>query len=625
LAFRTVAVLARCLKTATPGLAALSLMLGETGNLGDAVANGDTRAISIYHTHSKESATITFKRNGVYDRDGLEKLNWILRDWRRDEPTSMDPRLFDIAWEVYRETGAQEPINIVSAYRAPETNAMLRRRSRAVAKHSQHMLGKAMDFYIPDASMAKVREIALRLQRGGVGYYPTAYNPFVHLDAGSVRHWPRLSRDQLTRLFPDGKTVHMPTDGKPMPRYEEAAAEVVANGGTVFAYAGGENEEGPAPVVASRRGKSFFAALFGIGGGEDEDEDLAQAPRGRGRVASRPTPQAQAYAPAATVDDRYLGAYASRDMLAATAPAQPVRAVVAPRPAPAPIPQQVEDEAPVVQQRPIVVGALGPAGAAVIEPPPAPAPATVSPRLVDVPQPLIRPVGLQPTGAPLQPSQPQMVWQAGPAGAPAQGASPTVAAFAPRFANVPLPPARPSDIGGAAAPGMTTATVVAANVPLPPSRPLALASLVPMIPVAAIPPGTPALAALEPAPPAAPRPIAEPTRQAPHQAAAVKETAAHPAQDPAEEDALDRDGLKSLFAGASVAGAARPAPGAPQRTPAVNTAKARPATREIAHAAANPVATVAMNFSHGPNELTTDHFSGPAVKPLPTGRFSTAR
>ena len=90
-----------------------------------------------------------------------------------------------------------------------------------------------MDFYLPDVSMAKVREIALRLQRGGVGYYPTSYNPFVHLDAGSVRHWPRMTRDQLARVFPDGKTVHIPTDGKPMERYDEALAEIEANGGVV--------------------------------------------------------------------------------------------------------------------------------------------------------------------------------------------------------------------------------------------------------------------------------------------------------------------------------------------------------------------------------------------------------
>jgi hypothetical protein len=145
----------------------------------------------------------------------------------------MDPRLFDIVWAAYREVGASQPIHVVSAYRAPETNAMLRRRSRGVAKFSQHTLGKAMDFYIPGVAVSNIRIAALRLQRGGVGFYPSAGSPFIHLDAGSVRMWPRMTRDQLARVFPDGKTVHLPADGKKMPRYAEAYAELVAGGVTV--------------------------------------------------------------------------------------------------------------------------------------------------------------------------------------------------------------------------------------------------------------------------------------------------------------------------------------------------------------------------------------------------------
>ncbi|WP_163048713.1 DUF882 domain-containing protein, partial [Acinetobacter pittii] len=87
--------------------------------------------LTIFHTHSKESATITFRRDGRYDRAGLDQLNHLLRDWRTDESTRMDPRLFDTVWEVYRQVGSSEAIHIVSAYRAPGTNAMLRRRSKA--------------------------------------------------------------------------------------------------------------------------------------------------------------------------------------------------------------------------------------------------------------------------------------------------------------------------------------------------------------------------------------------------------------------------------------------------------------------------------------------------------------
>eukprot|EP01037_Dinobryon_pediforme_P006988 gene6988-7057_t len=214
--------------------------------------------------HTGEDFTITFKKNGYYDDAALEKLNWGLRDWRLDEPTKMDPRLFDIVWEVYRESGSSETIHVVSAYRSPQTNAMLRRRSHQVAEHSQHMLGKAMDFFLPDVAMSKIRELGLRLQRGGVGFYPNANTVFVHLDAGGVRYWPRMSRDQLSRVFPDGKTVLIPTDGQPMPGYQEALAAIEARGGSAFAA-----NEKPA--------KGLFAWLFG-GSNEEEEDTAPEAP-----------------------------------------------------------------------------------------------------------------------------------------------------------------------------------------------------------------------------------------------------------------------------------------------------------------------------------------------------------
>jgi len=252
---------------------ALSLVLtaltpAQTQN---AQANGDTRTISLYHTHSGESIQATFRVNGQYDPNVLQKLNHFLRDWRNDDSIKMDPRLFDVVWETYRESGSQEPIHIVSAYRSPKTNAMLRRRSKAVAEFSQHMLGKAMDMHYTDVPMSRVREIAMRLQRGGVGYYPTAGSPFVHLDVGNVRAWPRMNHDQLARLFPDGKTVHLPTNGQPLARYDEARAEL-DSGGSI-------------PTMAQVKSKGFFEMLFG---GGDEEETVAAPPRGgpRSRVAT---------------------------------------------------------------------------------------------------------------------------------------------------------------------------------------------------------------------------------------------------------------------------------------------------------------------------------------------------
>ena len=169
------------------GAAALVVLFGVQ-SLQNATANGDTRTISFHHIHLKEDTTITFKVNGRYDQAALQKVSYALRDWRTNQPTNMDPHLIDALWEVYRETGAQEPIHVIGGYRSPATNAMLRRRSSGVAKFSQHMLGKAIDFYIPDVPLEAIREAGLRLQRGGVGFYPSSGAPFVHLNVGSVRH-----------------------------------------------------------------------------------------------------------------------------------------------------------------------------------------------------------------------------------------------------------------------------------------------------------------------------------------------------------------------------------------------------------------------------------------------------
>lgn len=188
-------------------------------------AEGD-RSLYIYHTHSRDSARITFKRNGQWDQKGLRELNLILADWRTKEPTKMDPALFDLLWAVYRDVGATQPINIVSSYRSPKTNKMLASKSSGVADNSLHMKGKAIDFFIPGINLSTLREAVMRHQVGGIGYYPTSGSPFVHADTGNVRAWPRMTRAQLKKVFPDGRTLHLPTDGKPLSnegrRYAEA-------------------------------------------------------------------------------------------------------------------------------------------------------------------------------------------------------------------------------------------------------------------------------------------------------------------------------------------------------------------------------------------------------------------
>ena len=133
----------------------------------------------------------------------------------------MDPALFDLVWEVYKKSGSRKPIHVISGYRSPRTNNMLRRRGRKVARNSQHTRGKALDFFMPDVS---VKKIACPRSEGsprwGSGYYRGS---FVHLDTGRVRHWPRMSSRQLARVFPRGRTIHVPSNGKPLRGYKTAS------------------------------------------------------------------------------------------------------------------------------------------------------------------------------------------------------------------------------------------------------------------------------------------------------------------------------------------------------------------------------------------------------------------
>ncbi|MGO4870960.1 MAG: DUF882 domain-containing protein [Roseiarcus sp.] len=243
-----------------------------------AVANGDTRTISFSNSHTNESGSFTYMVDGVYDSAVLEKLNWFLRDWRLNEPTKMDPKLFDIVWEVYRESGSTQPIDVLSGYRSPQTNAALRRRSRQVAKYSQHMEGKAIDAHFVDVSTATIRDVAMRMQAGGVGFYPTGLTPWVHIDSGSVRYWPRMSRDALARLFPDGKTVFIPADGQPMPGYEQARAEIESRGGDVVTATAASPSSNP----------GLLSWLFGArGGGADDEEENGGSEVASGKGAPR--------------------------------------------------------------------------------------------------------------------------------------------------------------------------------------------------------------------------------------------------------------------------------------------------------------------------------------------------
>ncbi len=227
-------------------------------------ALAETRTLKLFYVHTNERAEVTYKRNGKYLSEGLKKANYMLRDWRRNEPTKMDPKTLDILWQVYKASGSRDYIHVVSGYRSPATNTMLRRTRGGQAEKSQHLLGKAIDFYLPDVKLSKLRAIAFKIQGGGVGYYPKSGSPFVHVDSGNVRAWPRMSRKELLALFPDGKTVHLPADGKPLPGYQAALA----------AY---KNNKGAASTIvvddaAPEKKQNLWASLFGGGADESDDE-----------------------------------------------------------------------------------------------------------------------------------------------------------------------------------------------------------------------------------------------------------------------------------------------------------------------------------------------------------------
>lgn len=299
-----------------------------------APAAAEVRTLKLYYIHTGERAEITYKRNGRYDQAGLKKLNQFLRDWRRNEPTRMDPRLFDVVWESYRATGATGYITVVSAYRSPATNSMLRSRSKGVAEKSQHMLGKAMDFFIPGVPLKKLREAGLRVQAGGVGYYPRSGSPFVHMDVGNVRHWPRMSRKELVAVFPKGNTLHVPSDGKPLPGFEQALASYESrkqSGNLALAAVSSSS--------SSSRSGGLLAALFGGGGGADEEEDTGET-----AVAAVAKPAAPA-----------------RQVASAPAKEQPGIQIVSPENARRAELPQMADEAPVAEEAPETILAALPA------------------------------------------------------------------------------------------------------------------------------------------------------------------------------------------------------------------------------------------------------------------------
>jgi uncharacterized protein YcbK (DUF882 family) len=208
-------------------LGVIALAIALTTVLGvESVPAGrkDERRVALYNIHTKETLDLVYMRDGKRLPEALKQINWFLRDWRENEPTLMDPELIDLLWELRTELGTQVPTHVISGYRSSKTNNMLRKTRGGQAKKSQHILGKAMDIQFPDVPLKRLRYSALIRERGGVGYYPTSAIPFVHIDTGRTRHWPRMPRYELALLFPDGHSRHVPADGHPLTKKDVKTA-----------------------------------------------------------------------------------------------------------------------------------------------------------------------------------------------------------------------------------------------------------------------------------------------------------------------------------------------------------------------------------------------------------------
>jgi uncharacterized protein YcbK (DUF882 family) len=148
------------------------------------------RVLSFFNTHTGERLKTAYCTGGAYQADALRDLNYILRDFRANEIKPIDPRLFDLLNELGGTLETDQPFHIISGYRSPHTNAMLRERGGAVtgvASHSLHMVGQAIDIRVPGVKLENLRNAAKSLKIGGVGFYPDLN--FVHVDVGRVRYW----------------------------------------------------------------------------------------------------------------------------------------------------------------------------------------------------------------------------------------------------------------------------------------------------------------------------------------------------------------------------------------------------------------------------------------------------
>lgn len=147
----------------------------------------EPRRAVLKNLHTGEWFNEVYYANGSYLPGALSEATRVMRDWRTGDEHFIDPTLFDALHAISRKLECQRPFQIISGYRSPRTNAMLRGRSSGVAEHSQHTVGKAVDVRMEGVDLSRLRDAALSLSAGGVGYYPASN--FVHVDTGRVRQW----------------------------------------------------------------------------------------------------------------------------------------------------------------------------------------------------------------------------------------------------------------------------------------------------------------------------------------------------------------------------------------------------------------------------------------------------
>lgn len=160
---------------------------GSTAVDGDGKPVSSAANIQFHNVNTGETMLCPMCVDGSDIAATQKRLNYIFRDWRTGEQIKVDMGLLTQMGRIQQTLGINKPVNLISGYRSPKTNHMLRQRSKGVAKKSFHMVGQAMDFNIPGVSLAQIRQAALDLKAGGVGYYPAS--GFVHIDTGPVRRW----------------------------------------------------------------------------------------------------------------------------------------------------------------------------------------------------------------------------------------------------------------------------------------------------------------------------------------------------------------------------------------------------------------------------------------------------